>query len=209
MTVLHKFQVPMIVLGYAQHPYRLLCDNVLGGRMLMRHILDLGHRCIGLIAIPDDISPAADARLMGMRAEAEARGLDFAAFPRVDGTYSSESGAAAAAALLNEHPDLSVLVALNDRMAMGAIRQVRKLGYSVPDRISVIGYDDLPQSSEFTPALTTINQQLTRWGELAMNMLLRVMNGEDPEPVVLEPRLMVRKSTAPPAKAGNLLEQVI
>jgi DNA-binding LacI/PurR family transcriptional regulator len=208
MTVLHKFHLPMIVLGYAQHPYRLLCDNVLGGRMLMRHILDLGHRCVGLIAIPDGISPAADARLSGMRAEADACGLDFDSFPRINGTYSSESGAAAAAALLSDHPDLSVLVALNDRMAMGAIRQLRRLGYDVPDRISVIGYDDLPQSSEFTPALTSINQQLSRWGELAMNMLLRVMGGEDPDPIVLEPRLMVRKSTAPPAKAGDLLRQV-
>jgi DNA-binding LacI/PurR family transcriptional regulator len=80
-------------------------------------------------------------------------------------------------------------------MAMGAIRQLQKMGHDVPERISVVGYDDLPQSSEFNPPLTTINQHLSEWGALAMNMLLELINGHEPEPVVLEPRLVARKST--------------
>ncbi len=201
MAALEQAQLPMVVLGYSSHPYRLQSDNLLGGRMVMRHVIELGHRLIGIIGIPDSISPAADWRLRGMRDEAQAHGLDFEVLPRVNGTFSSESGATAAVALLADHPDLTVLVALNDRMAMGAIRQLTRLDYDVPERVSVIGYDDLPQASEFTPALTTVNQQLARWGELAMTMLLKLIGGQEPEPVFLEPRLMVRKSTAPPCAA--------
>lgn len=64
--------------------------------------------------------------------------------------------------------------------------------------ISVVGYDDLPQTREFNPPLTTINQQLADWGRLAMTMLVALLEGDDPAPVILPPRLVVRKSTAPP-----------
>ncbi|MCC6271687.1 MAG: LacI family DNA-binding transcriptional regulator, partial [Microbacteriaceae bacterium] len=139
MEVLQQFNIPMIVLGYSSYPYRLQSDNYLGGRMLIEHILELGHREIGIIAIADGVSPAADQRLEGMRAEAMERGLHLEGLPRVDGTFSATSGAAAAAQLLVENPDLTALIALNDRMALGAIRELQKLGYSVPQQVSVIG----------------------------------------------------------------------
>jgi LacI family transcriptional regulator len=197
MEVLHRFKLPTIVLGYSAHPYRLHSDNFLGGRMLMQHVVELGHRHIGIIGLPDGVSPAADERLQGIRAEADARGLDFDRLPRVDGTFSADSGASAAMALLDMNPGLTAMVALNDRMAMGAIRQLQLMGYPVPEHISVIGHDDLPQSNEFDPPLTTINQHLSEWGALAMNMLLELINGQKPEPIVLEPRLVVRESTTP------------
>lgn len=198
LAVLCQFDLPAVVLGYSSHPYYLRSDNYLGGRMLMRHILALGHRHIGIIALPGGVSPAADERLKGMRAEAEAYRLDFDQLPCVNGTFSADSGAGAAQTLMNAHPHLTALIALNDRMAMGAIRQLQEMGYTVPDRVSVIGYDDLPQARDFNPPLTTINQQLAEWGALAMNILVRLFAGEEPKPVVLQPRLVVRKSTAPP-----------
>jgi LacI family transcriptional regulator len=198
MSVMDNFQVPMIVLGYSSHPYRLHSDNLLGGKMLMEHLIDLGHRRIGIIDIPDGMSPAADQRLAGIRAQAQESGLDFEQMPRLSGTFSATSGGIAALELLSAHPHLTALVALNDRMAMGAIRELQKHGYTVPERISIVGYDDLPQANEFHPPLTTINQQLATWGKLAMNMLLELMNGKQPEPVILQPRLIERQSSAPP-----------
>jgi DNA-binding LacI/PurR family transcriptional regulator len=196
MVVLDQFRLPTVVLGPSPHPYRLQSDNFCGGMMLMEHIIQLGHRKIGIIGLPDGVSPAADLRLKGIRAKAEEHGLDFDGLARVNGRFSADSGAAAAAELLAIDPKLTALVALNDRMALGAIRQLQKIGYAVPERISVIGYDDLPQSNESHPPLTTINQQLSRWGELAMNMLLELIEGQEPEPIVLQPRLAVRQSTA-------------
>jgi DNA-binding LacI/PurR family transcriptional regulator len=200
MEVLHQFNLPMIVLGYSQHPYRLQSDNRLGGRILIEHMIELGHKRIGIIGIADGVSPAADERLQGMRAQADEHGLDFDCLPRVNGTFSSTSGAAAASELLTSHPKLTALVALNDRMAMGAMRQLQQMGYAVPERISVIGYDDLTQASEVSPPLTTVNQQLASWGGLAMNLLLELLSGKSPEPVVLQPRLVVRQSTAHPCE---------
>ncbi len=197
MEVLEQFNLPIILIGYHHHPYYLRSDNFLGGRLLMKHIIELGHRQVGIIGLPNGVSPTADERLKGVCAEAQDNGLDFDSLPRVDGRFSADGGASAAAELLSINPDLTAIVALNDRMAMGAIRQLQKMGYPVPEYISVVGYDDLPQSSEFNPPLTTINQHLSEWGALAMTMLLELINGQKPESIVLDPRLVVRKSTAP------------
>ena len=191
MEFVSQLNLPLVILGHHPHTYYLRSDNALGGRLMLQHLIDLGHRQIGIIGVPD-ISE----RLRGVQLAAEESGMDFASLPFAIGDFSEDSGAAAAASLLTQHPNLTALVAFNDRMAMGAINQIQSMGYSVPDQISVVGYDDLPRSSDFNPPLTTINHQLSEWGELAMNMLLDVMNGNSPEPIVLEPRLVVRHSTS-------------
>ncbi len=200
LEVLEQFALPTVTLGYHPHSYYLRSDNFLGGRLLMEHLLALGHRRVGLIASPDGVSLAAEQRLKGIQAACEAQGVDYKTLPRFDGTFSSDSGAIAATTLVNAHPDLTALIALNDRMAMGAIRHLQEMGYRIPEQISVVGYDDLPQAQDFHPALTTINQQLSSWGKLAMDMLLAQFEGREPESVVLPPRLVVRRSSAPPGK---------
>lgn len=198
MDVLQPFDLPTVVLGYHHHPYYLRSDNFQGGSLLMQYVLELGHRSIGIIGLPDGTSIAADERLGGLRAACAANCLDFDALPRVDGNFSSDSGALSAAELIEKYPDLTALVALNDRMAMGAVRFLQEQGYQVPERISVVGYDDLPQTRDFNPPLTTINQQLSDWGRLAMTMLVELVEGREPLSVILPPRLVVRKSAAPP-----------
>lgn len=199
MAALQQFRLPTVVMGYQHHPYYLRSDNFLGGKMLAQHLLDLEHRYIGVIGVADGVSLAADERLRGVHAAFEAHGLDFCQIARHDGTFSSDSGAAAAAALMADHPGLSALIALNDRMALGAVRQLQQMGYSVPDDVSVVGYDDLPQARDLNPPLTTINQQLSDWGTLAMSMLFDLFEGNEPQPVILTPLLVVRQSTARPA----------
>lgn len=200
MTILQQFNLPMITIGYYDHPYCLRSDNFVGGKILMQHIIGLGHRHIGIIGLPDGVSPTADERLRGLRTRAEEQGLDFDLLPRINGTFSVDSGATAALSLLANHPELTALIALNDRMAMGAARHVQEMGYRIPEQISVVGYDDLPQSSEFNPPLTTIDQHLSEWGVLAMNMLVELLDDRKPEPMILQPQLVVRKSTAPPGR---------
>jgi LacI family transcriptional regulator len=206
MEVVEQFGIPTIALGYSQHPYRLQSDNFLGGELVMQHMVELGHRRIGIIGLSDGVSPAADQRLMGMRVITDAVGLDFDSMPRVNGNFSSESGGIAAIELITKHPDLTAILAINDRMAMGAILQLQAMGYPIPERMSVTGYDDLPRAGEFNPSITTINQQLSSWGELSMQMLLDLMANKQPEPMVVQPRLIVRKSTAPPLHFGEPLK---
>jgi DNA-binding LacI/PurR family transcriptional regulator len=190
MEFVSKLNMPLVILGDHPHTYYLRSDNVLGGRLMVQHLIDFGHHNIGIIGVPD-ISE----RLRGVQLATEESGLDFDSLPFAIGDFSEDSGAEAAKALIEKHPNLTALVAFNDRMAMGAINQLQSMGYNVPNQISVIGYDDLPRSSDFNPPLTTINHQLSEWGDLAMNMLLDIMNGNTPEPIVLEPRLVVRHST--------------
>ncbi len=191
MEFVSKLNLPLVILGHHPHTYYLRSDNLLGGRLMMQHLIDYRHRHIGIIGVPD-ISE----RLRGVQMAAEESGMDFANMPFAIGDFSEDSGAAAVTTLMTQHPNLTALVAFNDRMAMGAINQLQSMGYDVPNQISVIGYDDLPRSSDFNPPLTTINHHLSEWGELAMNMLLDIMNGNTPEPIVLEPRLVLRQSTA-------------
>jgi DNA-binding LacI/PurR family transcriptional regulator len=197
MDILQQFELPTVMLGYHPHTYYLRSDNLLGGRLLMEHLLDFGHRHIAIIGTPDGISLAADQRLRGIRLAAEERGLSFDAMPRANGNFSLESGAAAARDLLLTNSELTAIIALNDRMAMGAIRQLREAGCLVPEQVSVVGYDDLPQSREFNPPLTTINQQLGSWGSIAMAMMQQLLAGEEAQSIVLPPQLVVRNSSGP------------
>jgi LacI family transcriptional regulator len=190
MEFIAELELPCVVLGHHPHTYYLRSDNELGGRLMMEHLLELGHRRIGIIGVTD-ISQ----RLDGVRIAAEMHGLDFELLPRCNGYFSEESGAAAAASLLSNYPDLTALVVFNDRMAMGAINQLHEMGYRVPHKVSVVGYDDLPRSRDFNPPLTTINHRLGEWGSLAMEMLLTVMNGGTPASIILAPELVIRQST--------------
>lgn len=191
MDFISPLKIPAVVLGHHLHTYYLRSDNVIGGRLMMEHLIQLGHRRIGIIGVAD-----MSQRLEGVRQGVESHQLDFDSLPRCNGNLSEDSGADAAEILMREHPDLTALITFNDRMAMGAIRQIQSMGYRVPDQISVVGYDDLPRSRDFNPPLTTINHKLSEWGSLAMRMLLQVMTGESPESIIIKPQLVVRQSTA-------------
>ena len=188
---LSSLDLPVVVLGTYPYPHHLRSDNLLGGALMMRHLLALGHRRIGLIALPD-----IKERMRGVRQAWEAQGGDADQLPVELGNFSEASGETAAERLMSAHPDLTAIVAFNDRMALGAIRRLQALGYRIPQDISVVGHDDLPRSQDSNPPLTTINHQLSDWGGLAMDMLMQLMNGGCPQPIVMEPRLVARKSTA-------------
>lgn len=190
MDFVHRLNIPIVTLGPHPNTHTLSSDNLLGGRLIMEHLIALGHRRIGIIKVPDIME-----RLRGVASVAEENGLDFHSLPCELGNFSGESGEVAAKNLLTHHPELTAIVAFNDRMAMGAIHQLQTMGYKVPDQISVVGYDNLPRSRDFNPPLTTIDHQLERWGELSMTMLLKVIEGETPDPIILEPKLIVRAST--------------
>src|SRR5690606_34270354 len=115
----------------------------------------------------------------------------------VEGDFTIDGGYAAMRQLLDSGAEFTAVVIGNDSMAFGAQTALRESGIRVPDDVSVVGFDDLPESAHFVPALTTIRQDFTVLGRLAIEYLISMI--ETPEtPVhqrVLLPKLILRDST--------------
>lgn len=121
----------------------------------------------------------------------------------VDGDWSPERGYAAVGQLLDFGTRwFTAIVAANDHMALGALRALRTKGIRVPEDISVIGYDDLPESGFFEPPLTTVHHDFAGQGERSVEVLLRMINREPAEPPLelLRPKLVIRESTRCPTR---------
>ena len=195
--------IPTVVIGYHESEHRVLSDDRQGGALIMGHVLDLGHMRVGLIGVEENKNFAVNQRLRGMQAVLEQRGLNFDTLPQVVSDFSTSGGARAAAQLIEAHPQLTAVVCLNDRMAMGAIQQLHHMGYRVPEDVTVTGYDNLSVTSIFTPPVTTVDQKATVLGQMSVSILMGVLADKaftqtQQTPVVLSPELVVRESSAAP-----------
>lgn len=188
--------IPCVAIGYHPSRYYVRTDDYAGGLQAMRHLLDLGHREIGIVSVSDQLNFSINHRLEGIRAAADAAGVHYDALPQAEGDFSVAGGIAAAARLLDENPQLTALVCLNDRMAMGAIQHLRAVGRRVPEDVSVIGYDDIPAAVSFVPPLTTMNNHAPLLGKAAASLLLDVLEGKPVQSVVVPTELVIRASTA-------------
>jgi DNA-binding LacI/PurR family transcriptional regulator len=187
--------IPVVSMGNHSARYSVRTDDRAGGRLQMEHVLSLGHRRIGIISAAERIHFSVELRSSGWASAAESAGLDFDQLPRIEGDFSVGSGAVCAARLLEQNPDLTALVCLNDRMAMGAIQQARQLGRSVPRDLSIIGYDNISLAGYFDPPLTTVDQRAPMLGQQLARMLFDVLGGQSPDPLVCPVELIVRQST--------------
>lgn len=173
-----------------------------GAEAAARHLLALGHREIGVLALPLGTAAAPSAhiraRLEGYRRALEgapAR-LHLAESPG----NSPESGEALAHTLLNAHPGITALLCMSDVLAQGALRAAPGLGH-VPGRLSVVGYDDIPSSAALD--LTTVHQPTGDKGRQAGAAMLACLRGEAAASVILPTRLVVRGTSGPaPSRAS-------
>jgi DNA-binding LacI/PurR family transcriptional regulator len=171
-------------------------DNVEGARLATRHLLDLGHRTVVQVAGPPGWAEAA-ARVDGWRRELEASGRPVPPL-RWGGDWSAQSGYAAGVSLARDQ-DVTAIFAANDQMAIGVLAALREAGRRVPQDISVVGFDDLPEAAYLDPPLTSVRQDFLELGQRTMALLERVLAGEEQPTVDLVPTaLVVRSSTAPP-----------
>lgn len=191
-----EMEIPSVGIGYHPAHCTVRSDDFAGGQLLMHHVLETGHRNIGIITTPHDTNFAISQRFEGLRQAAEQHQIDFDGLPVAVGNFSTQSGAQAVEQLLTDYPDLTVIISLNDRMAIGAMQQLQRQGKRVPQEISVVGYDNIATSSVLSPALTTIDQQASELGRRAAETLFAVFNDEAPSNVVLTPKLVIRESTA-------------
>ncbi len=173
-----------------------------GGKSATEHLIELGHRRIALINGLSEFIPGVE-RTHGYRAALEEAGLTVDNDLIFEGAFTFGSGFDAAERIL-ELPELPTAVfALNDRMALGAIRAFETHGIRVPGTISVIGFDNSPGTELMTPALTTIGQPLSGMGRLAVRTLADMSGGNRPTSnrIKLATSLVVRSSTAVPRSA--------
>ena len=174
----------------------VVVDEFHGVRLATRYLLELGHQNIACISGPPDW-PAAKARYRAWHTTIKKAGRQPG--PYVQGNWSTQSGYEAAAQLLSSGPPaFTAIVACNDHMALGALRALHANKIRVPHQISIVGYDDVPESRFFEPPLTTVHHDFVAEGERCVKTLLHMINREavDTTLQVLSPELVVRESTA-------------
>jgi DNA-binding LacI/PurR family transcriptional regulator len=202
---LRRAEVPVVLID-SDHPEvtelpSVFLDDVAGGRAATEHMLALGHRRIGFVGDVSD-NPFhfvwSRNRLRGYRQALDAAGV----LPRpehcAEGDPSRAGARALARRMLSGPEPPSAIVAASDTQAVGVLEAARERGLQVPERLSVIGYDDIEMAE--VVGLTTMRQPLFQSGRRGMEMLLGALRGQPPQPLreVLPVELVVRATTAAP-----------
>lgn len=197
-----KYSIPLVVID-TNIPIDPLTPSVgttnwSGGLTATQHLLSLGHRRIGII-VDKDHYLMAHARFTGYRTALEMGGIALDSVLVREGNFHPEDGLEQANALLALANPPTAIFAGSDWQAAGVYRAIYEHGLSIPDDISVIGFDDVPSSQWMSPPLTTIRQPLKEMGRVATNMLLKLIAGEKLEVsrVELASSLVIRDSCAP------------
>ncbi|MDV6290706.1 LacI family DNA-binding transcriptional regulator [Streptomyces sp. UP1A-1] len=169
-----------------------------GTRAAVRHLLDLGHRTVWHLGGPED-SFAAQRRTDAWRRTLAEAGRTVP--PLVRGDWSARSGYLAGLELAARE-ECTAVFAANDQMALGLMRALHEHGRRVPEDVSVIGFDDIPEAGSFLPPLTTVHQDFAEVGRLCVEAVLRKMRQDGPErgTTLVPTRLVTRASTAPPPR---------
>jgi DNA-binding LacI/PurR family transcriptional regulator len=175
-----------------------------GSREATRHLLQLGHRKIAHLCGPVPWR-AAKLRYVGWKKEMKAARLPLG--PVVDGDWTAESGFEAAQKLISNHwGKFTAVVVANDQMALGAIRAFEENSIRIPQKISLVGFDDIPEAGFFRPPLSTIKQDFAALGRLSVQCLMEQVEPSrttSPTPTI-QPFLIERESAAkPPNQPGR------
>ena len=167
-------------------------DQVAGARLAVRHLLELGHRGIQQLAGPDAFIEAA-VRRRAVDDELTSHGIPK--LPTLTGDWSADSGYSAGVLI---DPAATAVVCGNDQMALGLVHALTDLGRRVPQDVSVVGFDDIPESAHSLPPLTTVHQDFEEVGRRAVHALVARLEGRDADAgsAAVTPELIVRQSTA-------------
>ena len=168
-------------------------DDSVATQQAWNHLIQLGHTRIGMVLGPSDHVPS-------QRKLAAAKAIAGRALPPefiAHSHYSLEAGQAAATRLLAA--GVTAMICASDPIALGAVRAVRRAGLSVPEDVSVIGFDDSALMNCVEPPLTTVRQPIETMGRMVIELLVSQINGTAtaPDEFLFEPELVVRGSTGP------------
>ena len=189
-------EVAVVAVGGEPAPgvFTVNIDQRAGARLATRHLLDLGHHTVHHVRGPMTVIDGA------ARARGWSEALRGSGAPRPDaltGDWSAAGGYAAGLQLARDRK-VSAVFAANDQMALGVLRAFAESGRRVPEDVSVVGFDDTPESGYFLPPLTTVRQDFGEVGRRAVELLISAVGGSTTEQhVTISPNLVVRDSTAP------------
>jgi DNA-binding LacI/PurR family transcriptional regulator len=192
--------VPMVAVeaGPEQGISVVAIDQYGGAATVTRHLLELGHGTVFHLAGPPDFQES-QLRLGGWRDALLAAGAEVQ--PALTGDWSPSTGYELGRQLAAS-PEVTAIFVANDQMALGVLRAMHEAGRRVPHEVSIVGFDDIPESAFFTPPLTTVRQDFLEMGERSFQLLLRAIEHGDLDEAHerIAPELILRASTAPPAR---------
>lgn len=201
LEILSELKVPIVLINNqrrGEFMHSVMIENVEASRQATQHLIGLGHRRIAYLG--DQFGYQSDTeRFAGYRRALEQAALPFLPELVVHGDGKPEGGVKAMELLLGLPQAPTAVFCYNDMSALGALRCIHESGLRVPEDISLVGFDDLFFTSYTQPPLTTVRQPRQRMGLLAMEILLKLMSGQDSTDTIEVPaELIVRDSTAPP-----------
>lgn len=178
---------------------KILVDNTNGAYMAVRHLLDQGYRSILHIAGPLKTQTARD-RVEGYRKALAESGITFDAEKVISGSYTTDWGSQAVRSILedrNKYDKFDAIFCANDQIAIGAMMELKRAGYRVPEQIGIIGFDDIHMASLTDPALTTVRQPSYEMGWKAVDLLLEFLDQphEEVRKIILDTSLVIRDSS--------------
>jgi len=191
--------IPFIIVDREDEHVRsdiVLVDNLLGGYIATSYLISLGHKDIGCITGPSPVNPSSF-RYQGYLKALDEHCISLKNEYVVTGDFRFMSGLESMEKLLRLKSPPTAIFIQNDMMALGAYRAIDKYGLSVPNDISIVGFDNSPIAEILTPSLTTISQPIQKIADTAMNILFtRIKEIDDgfPSRIILKPELIIRDS---------------
>lgn len=156
------------------HTSSVMTDNVGAAQAAIQHLVDLGHRRIGMVN-GHNFAVVSNERLKGYQQALKANGIEFDPALVVNGDYTEEYAYGSAESYLQDHPDVTAVFFASDLMAIGFMNRCRELNVRIPEQLSVIGFDDIVLSSYTSPKLTTVRQDFKRMAMTAFEQVIHLL----------------------------------
>ncbi|MEM8862070.1 MAG: substrate-binding domain-containing protein, partial [Chloroflexota bacterium] len=188
--------IPAVLINHYEYPFSVAIDQMRGVVMAINHLISLGHKQIAYVSLGTTTS-SDSLRYQGYINALESSGFESRPEWVVRGDGGIHGGIAAANQLMRLPNPPTAIMCYNDRTAIGVINGLDQAGYSVPNDVSVVGFDDLEIAAYFLPSLTTIQQPHVHLGRQAAEKLFALMHGATVQAELLEPKLIRRNSTGP------------
>jgi LacI family transcriptional regulator len=198
-----RYGIPLVAIdpvdSFDERLVSIGSTNWAGGRSATEHLIGLGHRSIAWIGGPRGSMPTIE-RFQGFRSALERAGIEHDERLVRYGTYEFGSGQALGGELLDAAGEFTAVVCASDSIAFGVMEAARHREISLPEQLSITGFDDVPQADWFAPKLTSVRAPLGGIGRMATETVLGLAEGRKPPShhIELSTTLVVRESTAPP-----------
>lgn len=195
LTLLESRKVPFILVSRRSANYpSVTCDDNTGGGLAAAHLLEQGHIQVAIIA-GEAYSSAAVDRTAGFGSVYASAGHPIPEARIIHCPFDVAGGRIAAQSILDDHPSVTAIFAVNDFAAIGALRAIRAAHRTAGADMAVVGYNDTPLAGELPIPLTTVRSPMWDMGAQAMTLLLERINGNTVESVRLTPTLSIRESS--------------